>query len=272
MTINFAARGLLFGALMTALSACQPAADTEPAGDSALAARPASVQLRTLEPGMQWTYQLSVEMDMGASSPPVMLSGEIDIRIDSAQLEGERVLAIVLEERITPPAGAQAQMPAPADAAESALPPSTIFGDGPAGPAKFYFRQASDTGDVYFFADNQGHDGQPRLAEGDGAIFIPGQWQDATAYANRLSWRDGGYIDNELHVTGTQVIDAPYGRFEAWHAPNSSVSSEGIRIQGTDWWVPDLGQPVRFEATTELPDGRVIRSAAVLKDTNVALP
>ena len=271
MTIKLAARGLLFGTLIMALSACQPEPESEPADDAALKAHPAGAQLRTLEAGMQWTYELSVEMDMGASTPPAMLSGEVDIRIDSDQIEGEPVLAIVLEERITPPASMPAQMPEPTGAEAPALPPSTIFGDGPAGPAKFFFRQ-SETGDVYFFGDNQGPEGQPRLAEDGGKIFIPGQWHDATAYANRLAWRDGGYIDNELRVTGTQVIDAPYGRFEAWHAPNSSVSSEGIRIEGTDWWVPSLGQPVRFEAVTALPDGRVIRTAAVLKDTNVSLP
>ncbi|MCC5868021.1 MAG: hypothetical protein JJU27_05875 [Gammaproteobacteria bacterium] len=270
--INFPARGWPFGALLVALSACQPSVETDPLADPSLEAHTATTQLRMLSPGMQWTYQLSVEMDMGASTSPVMLSGEVDIRIEAEQLEGERVLAIVLEERIMPPTGAPSQMPEPTDADAPALPSSTIFGDSPAGPAKFYFRQTSDTGDVYFFADNQGPDGQPRLAEDGGQIFIPGQWHEATAYDNRLTWRDGGYIDNELHVTGTQVIDAPYGRFEAWHAPNSSVSSEGIRIHGTDWWVPDLGQPVRFEATTELPDGRVIRSAAILKDTNVSLP
>jgi len=102
-------------------------------------------------------------------------------------------------------------------------------------------------------------------SKGAGGLFIPGRWDRDTRYDERLEWQDGGYVRSYLRVDGTELFDTGLGRIRAWRAPNGSGNSENIVIEGADWWAPELGQPVQFDANTSLPDGGRVSLRAVLE-------
>ncbi len=148
-------------------------------------------------------------------------------------------------------------------------PGQSIFGAETPPVGLFWFRQDPVTRDVRFIGDNHGADGAPRAALGAGGLFMPGAWGVGIEYDKPIEWAGGGWTRNWMKVDGVETIATGLGPRAAWRAPNRSNGSEGIIIDGTDWWAPELGQPVQFDANTRLPDGTVLRIRAVLESTNV---
>jgi hypothetical protein len=256
---------------------------TMPAPGATPATAAAAPRLRTLEPGMRWTYRVVGSVQPAGAPGALPLGGTITITIETLEFRGRPTPALKFAPQLqplAPPPGAPPGAPPaggtpPPGAAPSGPPPGpSIFGTGAPAVAIFWFRQDPATGDVHFVGDNHGPpgpDGQPgaRAARGDGGLFIPGAWRDGTTYSKRLEWEGGGWTHNWLAVLGVDTIETGLGPRLAWRSPNRSSGAEGIEIDGTDWWAPELGQPVQFDANSRLPDGTLIRIRAVLESTNV---
>ena len=145
------------------------------------------------------------------------------------------------------------------DGARKALPAPTWM---------FSVVQDADTADVAVAADNMGLGGARRTARAP-QIFYPGRWSLETAYDNRLDFDNGDYVENTLAVVDKEWVETARGKFLAW---KSSITSDSVamgRIEGMDWWTPELGAPVRFSTDAGMPDGSRIRFLATLTDTNV---
>jgi hypothetical protein len=132
----------------------------------------------------------------------------------------------------------------------------------------FSIVQDVDTFDVAIAADNMGPGGARRVAKAP-QVFYPGRWSTSTAYDNRLDFENGDYVKNTLAVVGQEWVETDRGAFLAW---TSKITSESVamgRIEGVDWWTPELGAPVRFSTDAGMPDGSRIRFLATLSDSNV---
>ncbi len=282
----------LSGTVTPGTSTLMPPAPPPARGASSAGTVPAQPRLLALEPGMRWTYRVSGSLQPAGAPAALPMGGTLTITIETLEFRGRPTPALKFAQDLRP-LGTPPDMPASvAGAPPPGMPPpgagasppggappagasASIFGAGAPPVGIFWFRQDPATRDVYFVGDNHGPpdaDGRPgaRAARGTGGPFIPGAWRDGTSYSKRIDWDGGGWTHNWLAVLGTESIDTGLGPRLAWRAPNRSDSAEGIAIDGTDWWAPELGQPVKFEANTRLPDGTTIRIVAVLDSTNVA--
>jgi hypothetical protein len=213
-------------------------------------AEPAT-ELRLLHQGDTWSYVVE-----GSLTPPggpaIPLTGTINVKIETAPLPGRppsEVIAFVQALETIAPDGTRAPFPAP--------------------PLMFWYTQDQTTRDVLIYADTMTPDGSPRVAA-EGQIFYPGTWSITTAYANRLDFGAGNTVDNTLTIQGVDIVEAPFGTRAAWYGPITSDSPMTGRIDGADWWTPELGAPIRFETKSTMPDGAVMAMRAEMTDTNVA--
>jgi hypothetical protein len=209
-----------------------------------------AVALRKLRPGDSWSYSVdgSLASPDGGTLP---LTGEIEISIVPDELPGRAVqMAIQFSQKF------EVLQP---DAARKALPAPTWM---------FSIVQDADSADVAIAADNMGPGGARRTAKAP-QVFYPGRWSRNTAYGNQLDFDSGDYVKNTLAVVDEEWVETARGKFLAW---KSSITSESVamgRIEGVDWWTPELGAPVRFSTDAGMPDGSRIRFLATLTDTNV---
>lgn len=137
----------------------------------------------------------------------------------------------------------------------------------PAPPLMFAIIQDSTTTDVAISADTMTPDGSARIAR-EPQVFYPGQWSATTGYDNRLDFGPAGTVVNFLKTTGPEWVDVPLGRFAAWACVIGSESAAG-RIEGRDWWTPELGAPIQFEFDSPTPDGARLRFTAGMSATTV---
>ena len=100
-------------------------------------------------------------------------------------------------------------------------------------------------------------------------FFIPGDGSSETAYDNRLDFDNGDFVSNTLKVVGQERVETERGAFLAWKSEIASESTTMGRIEGVDWWTPELGAPVRFSTDAGTPDGSRMRFVATLRDSNV---
>jgi hypothetical protein len=209
-----------------------------------------AVALRKLRPGDSWSYSVdgSLASPDGGTLP---LTGEIEISIVPDELPGRAVqMAIQFSQNF------EVLRP---DGARNALPAPTWM---------FSIVQDAETDDVAIAADNMGPGGARRTAKAP-QVFYPGRWSRNTAYGNQLDFDSGDYVKNTLAVVDEEWVETARGKFLAW---KSSITSESVamgRIEGVDWWTPELGAPVRFSTDAGMPDGSRIRFLATLTDTNV---
>lgn len=213
---------------------------------------PLATELRTLHIGDAWEYAVT-----GTVTPPdgacLPLQGTIAVSVTLLTLATAiEVAAICFAPRLRTLA---------ADGSRSAFPaPLGVFG----------FQQDATTHDVCLVADNMGPGGAHRVAQAP-QVFYPGRWSLTTAYANCLDFGADGYVENTLTTIGTVLVTTPLGRFTAWKAPITSHSAQMGRIEGTDWWTPQLGAPIQFETVTHAPDGSRVHFAAAMTRTSVSV-
>jgi hypothetical protein len=206
--------------------------------------------LRKLRLGDSWSYSVagSLASPDGGTLP---LTGEIEVSIVPEELPGRAgQMAIQFSQnfQVLQPDGARKPLPAPT--------------------WMFSIVQDVDTFDVAIAADNMGPGGARRTAKAP-QVFYPGRWSSSTGYDNRLDFDNGDYVKNTLAVVGQERVETARGAFLAW---TSKITSESVamgRIEGVDWWTPELGAPVRFSTDAGMPDGSRIRFLATLSDSNV---
>jgi hypothetical protein len=206
--------------------------------------------LRKLRLGDAWTYSVAGWLTSadGQSQP---LTGTIDVSIVWENLPGlAGQMAIQF---------AQALVAIQPDGARRDLPAPTWM---------FSFVQDDDTADVSIVADNMAPGGAWRVAKTP-QVFYPGRWSSETAYDNRLDFDNGDFVCNTLKTVGQEQVDTERGAFLAWKSEIVSESTTMGRIEGADWWTPELGAPARFSTDAGTPDGSRIRFVATLRDSNV---
>jgi len=214
--------------------------------------RPAT-QLRTLRCHDLWTYEASGTL-VSDNAPPQNVRGDIAVTIASDpawQAQGALTLVFSQDLQIVGSRGELTALPAP--------------------DWRFAFRQDTTSGDVAILGDTMTPNGAWRVAIA-GQIFYPGQWSANTAYDNVLDFGGGTFVQNTLRVMEHEEVATPAGAFNAWKAQISSESSVMGRIEGVDWWAPELGAPVKFTTDAGLPDGSRLRLRAVLKMSRFASP
>jgi hypothetical protein len=206
--------------------------------------------LRTLRPGDSWSYSVAGSL-VSPDGGTLPLTGKIEVSIVPDELPGRAVqLAIQFSQNF------EVLQP---DSGRKALSAPTWM---------FSIVQNGDTADVAITADNMGPGGARRTAKAP-QVFYPGRWSGATAYENQLDFDNGDYVKNTLAVIGQEWVETARGRFLAWKSTIASDSVAMGRIEGMDWWMPELGAPVRFSTDAGMPDGSRIRFLATLSDTNV---
>jgi hypothetical protein len=206
--------------------------------------------LRKLRLGDAWTYSVAGSLTSadGQSQP---LTGTIEVSIVSENLPdlaGQIAIRFSQALEAIQPDGARRELPAPT--------------------WMFSFVQDDDTADVSIVADNMAHGGAWRVAKTP-QVFYPGRWSSETAYDNRLDFDNGDFVRNRLEVVGQERVDTERGAFLAWKSEIASESTTMGRIEGADWWAPELGAPVRFSTDASTPDGSRMRFVATLRDSNV---
>ncbi len=209
-----------------------------------------AVALRKLRLGDSWSYSVAGSL-ASPDGGTLALTGEIEVSIVPDELPGRAVqMAIQFSQNfeVLQPDGLRKALPAPT--------------------WMFSIVQGADSADVAIAADNMGPGGARRTAKAP-QVFYPGRWSRNTAYGNQLDFDNGDYVKNTLAVVGEEWVETARGKFLAW---KSNVTSESVamgRIDGVDWWTPELGAPVRFSTDAGMPDGSRIRFLATLSDTNV---
>jgi hypothetical protein len=209
-----------------------------------------AVALRKLRLGDSWTYSVA-----GSLTPPdggaLALTGEIGVSIVPEALSGrsdQMTIQFSQTFEVLQPDGSKKAMPAPT--------------------WMFSFIQDADTADVAIAADNMGPGGARRTADAP-QVFYPGRWSRQTGFDNRLDFDTGDTVRNTLAVVGEEQVETARGTFLAWKSEITSESVAMGRIEGVDWWTPELGAPVRFSTNAGMPDGSRMRFVATLSDTNV---
>ncbi len=179
-------------------------------------------------------------------------------------MTGEIEVSIVPDE----PSGRADQMAIQFSQTLAVLQPDGAKMTLPAPTWMFSFVQDVGTADVAIAADNMGPGGARRTAKAP-QVFYPGRWSRGTAYDNRLDFDNGDSVKNTLAVVGEEWVETARGAFLAWKSNITSESAAMGRIEGVDWWTPELGAPVRFSTDAGMPDGSRIRFTATLNDSNV---
>jgi hypothetical protein len=128
-----------------------------------------------------------------------------------------------------------------------------------------------ESADVAIAADNMGPGGARRVAKAP-QVFYPGRWTSSTGYDNRLEFDNGDFVRNTLKVVGQEWVETESGKYLAWKSEIVSESAAMGRIEGLDWWTPELGAPARFSTDSGTPDGSRMRFTATLRASNVLLP
>jgi hypothetical protein len=207
-------------------------------------------ELRKLRLGDNWTYSVVGSLTSpGGQSLPV--TGEIAVSIVPDSLSGradQKTIRFSQIFEVREPDGSQKALPAPT--------------------WMFSFVQDGDAFDVAIAADNMGPEGARRIAKAP-QVFYPGRWTPETAYENRLDFDNGDFVENMLKVVGQEWVETERGSFLAWKSEIASESVAMGRIEGVDWWTPELGAPVRFSTDAGLPDGSRMRFVATLRESNV---
>jgi hypothetical protein len=110
---------------------------------------------------------------------------------------------------------------------------------------------------VAIAADNMGPGGARRIANAP-QVFYPGRWTSKTGYDNKLDF------DN-----GQEWVETERGSYLAWKSEIVSESAAMGRIEGVDWWTPELGAPARFSTNAGTPDGSRMLFVATLRESSV---
>ncbi|HSU33018.1 MAG TPA: hypothetical protein VLJ11_17470 [Bryobacteraceae bacterium] len=209
-----------------------------------------ATSLRLLRLGDSWAYQAAGTLT-SPNSKPLELTGQITVSIVPDRLLGRSDSMTILfsqQFEMTQTDGSKQPMPAP--------------------EWMFSFVQDATSRDLSIAADNMTRDGTPRIAKVP-QVFYPGSWSLQTAYSNRLEFDNRDRVDNTLAVFGQERVETEVGSFPSWVARISSESVATGRIEGIDWWTPELGAPAKFSTVSKMPDGSKMQFVATLKHSSV---
>ena len=207
-------------------------------------------ELRELRLGDRWEYSVAGALTSpdGQSLPIV---GEIEVSIVPESLTGraeQKTIRFSQNLEVTQPDGSKKVLPAPT--------------------WMFSFVQDADTADVAIAADNMGSGGACRIANAP-QVFYPGRWTSKTGYNNQLDFDNGDFVRNTLKVVGQEWVETERGSYLAWKSEIVSESAAMGRIEGVDWWTPELGAPARFSTNARTPDGSRMLFVATLRESSV---
>jgi hypothetical protein len=207
-------------------------------------------ELRELRLGDRWEYSVAGTLTSpdGQSLPIV---GEIEVSIVPESLTGraeQKTIRFSQNLEVTQPDGSKKVLPAPT--------------------WMFSFVQDADTADVAIAADNMGSGGACRIANAP-QVFYPGRWTSKTGYNNQLDFDNGDFVRNTLKVVGQEWVETERGSYLAWKSEIVSESGTMGRIEGVDWWTPELGAPARFSTNARTPDGSRMLFVATLRESSV---
>jgi hypothetical protein len=210
---------------------------------------PAS-ELRELRLGDRWEYSVAGALTSpdGQSLPIV---GEIEVSIVPESLTGraeQKTIRFSQNLEVTQPDGSKKVLAAPT--------------------WMFSFVQDAETADVAIAADNMGPGGARRIANAP-QVFYPGRWTSKTRYDNQLDFDNGDFVRNTLNVVGQEWVETDRGSYLAWKSEIVSESAAMGRIEGVDWWTPELGAPARFSTNAGTPDGSRMLFVATLRESSV---
>lgn len=215
---------------------------------------------RALQAGDTWNYAASFkEKGVGGAFESRY---RVDVRVTSATLSGESILAKATIER-----------------AHDGYPESR--------PAIDYIRQ-TNSGDIMLLGRRDGLGGS--LGPG-GALedrfflpqrVLPGAWSEGTNLDYRLNvvGRPEGWPTLEeaatVTVLGTEEVETPLGRFATWKVHvqyDVTALTKGGGVEATYWYAPQLGAFVKLvEAGFTSPDREVYdEQTFLLAGTNVPL-
>ncbi len=214
-----------------------------------------SAKLAVLKVGDYWIYEQSGTMTVPASASTAAatlpLSGTFVEDVETRMFQGRPTLALVVVQNLT-------------------IGGVSIYGNSPAPQEIFYVKQDPTTNDVLVLGDNATPTGAAEVAAKPAEFYL-GTWSMGASYNDTLDFpsaKTGLY----LNVTGTTTIKTRIGNFQAWVAPNGATTATGgVLDSGIDYWSPQLGAPVAFSTTTNLPTGGVrTLTATLIKSSRVA--
>ncbi len=243
-------RGSLRTALLLA-SCCVPVvpglAQVAPSA-TPLPTYPLATTLATLKVGDYWIYQQSGTMTVPASSSTAAatlpLSGTFVEDVETRTFQGQPTLALVVKQNLT-------------------IGGVSIYGNNPAPEQIFYVEQDSKTNAILVLGDNATPTGAAEVAATPAEFYL-GTWSVGASYNDKLVF-PAATTGLYLNVTGTTTITTRIGKFQAWVAPNGATTATGgVLDSGIDYWTPQLGAPVAFSTSTNLPTGGVRNLTATL--------
>ena len=186
-----------------------------------------------------------------APSSPIPLSGTFVETVEMRMFQGQPTLALVVVQNLTSNG-------------------VSIYGTNPAPQQIFYVQQDPKTNDLLIIGDNASPDGTEEVAL-QPQVDYPGSWSTSTAYNEILAFSSGNQVGLHRSVTGTQTVATRIGNFDTWVSPSTTTTATGgVLATGVDYWAPQLGAPVAFSITTNLPDGSVSTlNATLIKSSEV---
>ncbi len=216
---------------------------------------PLATKLTTLKVGDYWIYEQSGTMTVPASgstaAATLPLSGTFVEDVETRTFQGQPTLALVVKQNLT-------------------IGGVSIYGNNPAPEEIFYVEQDPKTNDVLVLGDNATPTGTAEVAATPAEFYLGG-WSMGASYNDALVF-PSGKTGLYLNVTGTTTIKTRIGNFQAWVAPNGATTATGAALDtGIDYWSPQLGAPVAFSTSTNLPTGGVRNlTATLVKSSRVA--
>lgn len=228
-----------------------------------------AANLATIKVGQYWIYQQTGTLTLPASATPsdgssgaaasgaaapvggaappagatlsgtLPLSGTFVETVEMRMFQGQPTLALVVVQNLTTNG-------------------VSIYGSNPAPQQVFYVQQDAKTNDLLIIGDNAGPGGTEEVALPP-VVDYPGSWSTSTAYNETLVLSSGNQVGLNRRVTGTQTVATRIGNFDVWVAPSTTTTTPAgdVIAIGTDYWAPQIGAPVAFTLTTNLPDGSV---------------
>lgn len=206
-----------------------------------------SSSLRMLQVGDQWTYNVTGTQTT-PGGPTLNITGTYTQSIVQQNINGQNYLA-----------------------QSSALNLTATGGGGVTNNSITYFSQDPATHNGVIYADKDNTNPIRIVTNNPLPTILPGTWSNSTAYAYTLNYNDSSTNTDTLSVSNTETVSSPVGSFAAWKVTRTSDDSLYGSANGTEWWAPQMGAPIKSTATRTFSGGTTLTLTAILASTNVPL-
>ena len=190
----------------------------------------------------------------GPASGPVPISGSLVETVETRPFQGQPTLALVVVQNLTGPGGV------------------SLYGNNPAPQQIFYIEQDPATNNILIIGDNAGPNGTDRVATAPAELY-PGTFSTSTTINETYAYTSGDQASPYFNVTGTTTVATHIGTFDAWAVADGITYTTGgatYTSTRTDNWAPQVGAPVLFSTSANLPDGSVSNlSGTLIKSSRV---